>query len=184
MAENQAARVQVTGTQGNYRAKVVPQGKRWELHLGDSITLTVEWQGQPRDATASFVDVNISRSGQGPGPSPGHVVDGIRSSNGKYHDPTHTWDDSPGPGWWGGGNEATIYRQKDTGEVPIYRIGGVAGQESPTTAVITDIEELAQGMEDDYYFSGRVRVVTADGTNLGGATFDPEMANKGSGGRR
>jgi hypothetical protein len=185
MAENQDARVQVTGTQGNYQANVVPQGKQWELHYGDSITLTVEWLGQPRDAAATFIDVNISRPGVGPGPSPGHIVDGIRSSNGKYHDPTHTWEDSPGPGWWGGGSEATIYRQKDTGEVPIYKIGGVAGQENgPTTGVITDVEELGQGMEDNYYFSGRVRVIAADGANLGGASFDPVVVNKGSGGRR
>lgn len=184
MPENQNATVQVSGARGNYQANVVPAGRQWELHKGDTITLTIEWKGQPGDATPTFIDVNISRPGQGAGPSPGHIVDGIRSSNGKKHEPNQTWENSPGPGWWGGGNEATLYREKETGEVPIYKIGGVTGQERPTTAVITDVEELAQGMEDRYYFSGRVRVLAADGTDLGSASFDPEVVNKGSGGRR
>lgn len=185
MTEYQA-KVKVEGRQGGYTARVVPVPETstsppppWELHRGDSITVTLDWQAEPQDAFYEFIDVNIS--------GPGHSIEGIKSSNGKRHEPNQTWGQSPGPGWWGGDKPTTVSSQKTNGWEEIYRIGGVQGEER-TGAVIEDIEVLAPEEEDHYYFSGRVRVKTADGKLLSppglGVPFDPEMVNKGSGGRR
>lgn len=163
-----------------------PPPPPWELNLGDSILLDLGWEGEPDPPGASlqFVDVNVTRPGEGPGPAPGHTVDGIRSSNGKNHDPGQSWRNSPGPGWWAGGSAATVQREEDGKWVEIYEIGPTQGKET-TAAVITDCEVLGPCVEDRYFFSGRVQIVhDGKGTVPGGVPFDPEMVNKGSAGRR
>lgn len=193
MTEYQA-KVRVVGKQGAYRASVVPVPETgtqppppWELHFNDSITLGLDWQGEPADASLSFMDVNITHPGPGEGPFCDHSVVGLKSSNGKNHDPSQSWGQSPGPGWWSGGNATKVSRQKGAEWVEVYEIHGVQGQEH-TCAVIRDIEVLDPKAEDCYYFSGRVVVKAPDGRVLSTpglhVPFDPEMVNKGGGGRR
>jgi len=194
MSSQYRARVTVAGKRGRYTVSVVavdrpgpPPPPPWELHYGDSIVLELGWEGEPQPPGASlaFTDVNITRPGEGDGPFPGHTVEGIRSTNGKYHDPSQSWQESPGPGWWGTGPATTVEHLKDKEWVKIYEIGPTQ-EKGNTEAVIRDCEVLEPGLEDCYFFSGRVQIV-ADGKGTvhgGGVPFDPEMVNKGPAGRR
>lgn len=194
MSTEYRARVTVAGTPGNhYTVSVVPLDgpggpppPPWELHYGDSIVLELGWEGEPQPPGASlqFVDVNVTRPGEGEGPFPGHTVDGIRSANGKDHDPAQSWRNSPGPGWWAGSPGTTVQHEKNGEWIEIYEIGPTQAK-GKTEAVIRDCEVLALGLEDRYFFSGRVQIVSdGKGRVPGGVSFDPEMVNKGPAGRR